>query len=125
MKIAKRNVEISDWVALAAIIISLISFALSFLQNLRSERSHIRPMLAVVYDGETGWRLRNIGNGPALNIVVAQRRRDEEWIRPVRIPPLQAGTDFHLKWLGHDNVDEIGTAYEDFQGREYSSTCEK
>lgn len=112
----------SDWFAFIAILVSTISFGISFFHSLKSSRASIRPILAVVYT-KTGWHLKNIGNGPALNILVAQKPIQGRWIRPVRVPPIPSGGNFYLEWIGHDNEHGIGVFYEDFQGREYSSVC--
>ena len=106
-----------------ALIFSIISFGLSFWQTLRSFRSGIRPVLSIEYAGESGWHIRNIGNGPTLNVTVAQKRVGGEWFNPVRVPPVAEGADFHLKWLGHVNTTGIGVTYEDYKGKSYSSTC--
>ena len=116
--------ELSDWMSIAAVVISVTSFSLSFWANLRSARSDIRPVLAFVYHGKSGWHLRNIGSGPALNVTVAQKNvESKEWFNPVRVPPLEEASRFHLAWLGHVNHTGLGVVYEDFQGRTYSSTC--
>lgn len=106
-----------------AFILSLVSFALSFWQTLRSFRSRIVPVLSIEYDGDTGWRIHNIGNGPALNVVVAQKNPSGSWFNPVRIPPMAKGSVFLLKWLGHVNTTGIGSTYEDHKGKSYTSTC--
>lgn len=110
-------------IAIFALMFSLVSFGLSFWHSLRSFRAGIRPVLVIAYDSSLGWVLRNIGTGPALNIVVAQRNLDGEWFNPVRSPALAAQTQFVLKWLGHVNDTGIGASYEDFKGKVYSSTC--
>ena len=116
--------ELADLLPIAAVVISVISFLLSFRLNMRSARSDIRLVLAFVYNGESGWHLRNIGSGPALNVTVAQKNvENKEWFNPVRVPPLEEESRFLLKWLGHVNNTGLGVVYEDFQGRTYSSTC--
>jgi hypothetical protein len=116
--------KLTDLLSIVAIVISTISFLLSFWLNIKSARSDIRPVLAFVYNGESGWHLRNVGSGPALNVTVAQKNvKNREWFNPVRVPPLEEESRFHLKWLGHVNDTGLGVVYEDFQGRTYSSTC--
>jgi len=90
------------------------------------------PVLVFEYDGRRGWLLRNVGNGPALNIVVArkhmQRPIDGEWFDLVRIPPLSRDGEMLLDWLQHDNEHGLGAAYDDFTqrtsgGSSYTTTC--
>lgn len=84
----------------------------------------IRPVLVFTYDNKRGWILQNIGKGPALNIVIAQKK-NECWFNPVRIPPLSANSEFILAWLDHVNDTGLGATYDNFQDRSYSSTCSK
>ncbi len=111
-------------VAIFALLFSLVSFVLFFWQSLHSFRAGIQPVLVIAYDSCSGWVLRNIGPGPALNIVVAQKRIDGEWFKPVRVPALAPQTQFVFKWLDHVNDTGIGASYEDFKGKVFSSTCE-
>ncbi len=110
-----------------AILLATVSFVVSLWHSWRSEVISRRPVLSIEYVGDSGWHLRNIGNGPALNALVAQKRGgiagQGEWFNPVRVPPIGNGESFHMKWLGHVNTTGIGTIYEDFKGRTYSSTC--
>jgi len=115
--------EQSDWVALTAIVVSVISFGLSFYLSLRSSRASIRPVITIVYEDKSGWCVRNVGNGPALNVVVAQKPSDSDWFRPVRVPPVSAGGNFHLSWMAHDYIHGLGVGYEDFQGHVFTSVC--
>jgi hypothetical protein len=86
-----------------------------------------------VYDRQ-GWLLRNIGNGPALNVEVAQKiiggEKAGTWTNPVRVPPLGRDSEIILSWVGHDNLHGLGAVYEDFlgadegaAGRAYTVTC--
>jgi hypothetical protein len=111
----------SPLVALLALVVSLISFSLSRNTNLTSKR----PILIFVYDGERGWVLQNIGNGPALNIVVAQKRvtGDKQWFDFVRIPPMSKDREFVLSYLNHVNDTGLGVTFEDMESRVYSTRC--
>jgi hypothetical protein len=115
------------YISLAALAFAIVSFVVSFGHSVRARRAEFRPVVAIVYTDESGWVIRNVGSGPALNIVVAQSwdsGKDREWSEPVRVPPLASGGEFHLHWIGHSNVRAIGAAYSDFEGRSYSSICE-
>jgi hypothetical protein len=113
----------------AAIIISAISVSIalfSFVLNLRlNQRAAIRarkPVLVFVDEPSEGcWVIRNVGNGPALNVLVAQRA-DGRWFNPVFIPPFGKDGQFPLKWLGRVNVTGLGATYSDFEDRRYTST---
>jgi len=109
--------HIDNIIAAFAFIISVISYWLSR----RTSISDIRPVLVFIYDERYGWSLKNVGNGPALNIIVAQKKGD--WFNPVRIPPLSTNSEFTMKWLGHVNDTSLGANYTDFDNRIYSATC--
>ena|SRR5262245_38988716 len=117
------QMDLKTWLSIAALIVSVMSLAISFWNTRKSAITGIKPILIFVYDGEKGWQIQNIGNGPALNIIVAQKRVGAEWFNPVRIPPISKGSEFHLNWLGHVNDTGLGATYTDFQDRSYSSTC--
>lgn len=108
-----------------ALVVAVISFALPFWHTWRSHKSEIRPILVFLYDKEKGWHIRNVGGGPALNVLIVRRRSPKEWLDPVRVPPISNGDLFQLGWMRHTNIDELGASYEDFEGRAYSSTCRK
>ena len=108
------------------LLISALAIAVavaSFWHNRRSTIASIRPILVFLYDNERGWHARNVGDGPALNVIIAKRQPTGSWIQPVRVPPIDSGDFFLLFWALHDNAHQLGAMYEDFQGRIYSSIC--
>ena len=113
----------SEWIAIIAVIFSIISFAMSFILSARSSKAAIRPVIVIIYSAEQGWLVRNVGNGPALNLVVALKNLSGVWLKPVRIPPMSASGEFILTWIGHENDHGIGVYYEDFQGHGFTSSC--
>ncbi len=116
--------DLTGWLALLAIVISVISFLVSFRLNSRSAKADIRPVLAFVFNDTSGWHLSNIGSGPGMNVTVAPKDLEKgEWYNPVRIPPLGEGSSFPVAWLGFLAKSGLGVTYEDFQGRTYSSVC--
>jgi len=102
--------------SMAALIISFRSYRVTAIRN-------VKPVLVIAYANESGWQLRNVGNGPALNVLVAQRHETGDWFEPVRVPPLASGDELHLTWLQHTNIRWIGVTYNDVDGRVYSSEC--
>jgi hypothetical protein len=121
-------------VSIVAILLSAVTFGLSYRASRAGERRARIPVLVFVYDGAQGWLLRNVGNGPALNIEVAQKvvrgERAGTWINPVRVPPVGRDKEVLLSWLGEDSMYGLGAVYEDFlgadegaAGRIYTVTC--
>src|SRR5262245_2531933 len=96
-----------------ALVVSVTSFALTYRHTRRSSVLARKPVLVFEYDRELGWVLRNVGAGPALNVIVAQKRVGGDWFNPVRVPPLSRDGTFVLVWLNHVNSTELGATYVD------------
>ncbi len=113
-----------DWkqyVSVAALLFSLVSFALTFSLSRTTAVTSVRPVLVFEYAEPEGWVVRNVGNGPALNVLVAMKDDDSDWSRPVRIPTVKRDGAFELRWLGDVNVRTLGVSYMDIAARVYSS----
>jgi hypothetical protein len=118
--------------SVAALVLSAITFVLAYRATLTADRRSRIPVLVFVYDNGS-WILRNVGNGPALNIIVAIRWRHEDpadrWDLPTRVPPIATDREFLLTWLGASNVAVLAATYQDFlqantsgEARSYSVT---
>lgn len=105
-----------------AIVVALSTFALTFRASRQAERRNRMPVLVLFPQaGGLGWRLDNVGEGPALNIVIAQgrgsdanggvielpgeraRRHDgvapgETWCNPIHLRPMTAGGHQTVGW---------------------------
>ena len=115
-----------DWkqyVSVAALVVSIISFSLTYGLSMKSAVTSVRPVLIFEYTQQDGWSVRNVGNGPALNVLVAMKDENSDWKVPVRVPPLQKDGRFSLHWVGHLNVRTLGVTYMDIAERMYSSIC--
>lgn len=64
-----------------ALVVSFMSFQLTAVRS-------VKPVLTIAYQSDAGWSLTNVGNGPALNVIVARRETEGKWFDPVRVPPL-------------------------------------
>ena len=105
------------------LLLSSLALLVSFLGYRLTAVRNVKPAIIVSYSNESGWHLKNIDNGPGLNVLVAQRQESGAWFCPVRLPPLGQGDQLHLSWMGHTNVRWIGATYTDIDGRHYSSEC--
>jgi hypothetical protein len=114
---------VSTILSLIALCISMMTFALGYRLTRRSAILGRKPVLVFVYDGKIGWILRNVGAGPALNVIVAQRHRSYGWTNPVRVPPLAKDGEMVLQWLRHVNTTGLGASYCDFDQALYTSIC--
>ncbi len=115
-----------DWkqyVSVGALVVSVISFSLTYRLSTQTATTSVRPALVFEYSQDTGWSLRNVGNGPALNVVIAERTDTSPWANPVRVPPLPKDGKIQLAWIAHQNVRTLGATYVDIDNRSYSSSC--
>jgi hypothetical protein len=118
---------------LIAILVSITSFAVNYWHTRQTDITSRKPVLVFEYREDQGWVLRNVGMGPAMNILVAiapggpMRTCTEEkasgWVRPVRVPPLPSDGVFGLHWAAHIAKSSLGATYTDYDGRPYTSTC--
>jgi hypothetical protein len=107
----------------AALVVSFLALLVTIINFRKSMISGRRPVLVFEYTGGGGWHIRNIGTGPAMNVVVAQKRTDLGWFNPVRVPPLAKDGTFVLHWCLHTNDTGLGATYEDTEGVTYTSIC--
>jgi hypothetical protein len=114
---------ITATLSLTALLVSVVTFALNYRHTRRSAILSRKPVLVFEYDGDLGWVLRNVGAGPALNVIVAQKRVGGDWFNPVRVPPLSKDGKFVLGWLNHVNTTALGATYVDTEQLPYTSTC--
>jgi len=117
-----------DWkqyISAAALVVSIGSCTLSYNLSRQSAITSVRPVLVFQYELGSGWSLRNVGNGPALNILIAMKKDDRaEWAQPMRIPPLPKDGLFSLqKWPVYGGARVLGASYFDVQQRPYSTSC--
>ena len=114
---------VSATLSLSALLVSVVTFALSYRYTRKSAVLARKPVLVFEYDGNVGWLLLNVGAGPALNVIVAQKRVGGEWFNPVRVPPLSKDGKVVLGWLNHVNTTGLGATYVDTEQLPYTSTC--
>jgi hypothetical protein len=112
-------------ISLFALLVSILSFALTYWHSQRSHKAQISPILVFLYDADKGWHIRNVGSGPALNVLVVRRFPKKQWREPVRIPPVSTGDHFPLHWMRRTNRDQLGVSYCDFERRSYTSECKR
>jgi hypothetical protein len=118
----RTDVSVAVFISAVSVVIALASFVVNLWLNQRATVRARKPVLVFVDDPEQGcWILRNVGNGPALNVLVAQRH-DGKWFNPVLVPPFGTDSSFPLTWLGRLSSDGLGTSYSDFENRRYTST---
>lgn len=116
---------LSDWLwdkapGLGAVVIAMSSLGYSVFSARRTAFRSRQPVLVFEY-ADDGWHLESVGNGPAINILLAFRGDDMRWKCPLRIPPLAKDAKYHIKELGNLSVRHLGASYTDSSRRWYST----
>lgn len=111
---------IDNATSIAAVIISVVSLTWTIISSQRTEVRSRRPVIVFEYANE-GWCVENVGNGPAIEILLAFRGDETPWKYPIRIPPLAQGARYQIKELGSLNVRHLGASYRDSAGDYYST----
>jgi hypothetical protein len=128
---ADSAISPSDFAPWVAVVISVASLLLTVIFWRITDRRSRTPVLIFVNDG-SGWRIRNIGIGPALNVVVAKRhpRPDSDWGLVTNLPPIAKDAEVDISdWIGSAMV--LAAQYQDLRdiegagkGRVYLTRCE-
>ena len=87
------------------------------------DRSEIRPTIVFASPGRGGaWYMRNVGKGPAINIVAGGGARDAAWEgRSALIASLSPGEEVEMEWV--EIFGALFATYSDAFGAEYTSEC--
>jgi hypothetical protein len=125
-------------ISAVAVLVSVVSFLFSYRASQRAERRARMPVLCL-FPGEAGWQVRNVGNGPALNIIIAQGRgskqnkdlinlgegvvSSEVWLNPVHLRPMSAGDIQSVPWKYQ--TSGIGISYRDSLSFPYTMKTSK
>ena len=103
-------------VACISTVIAVISAIIAWQAVTRS----LRPVLVFIRDKHQGWSVKNVGAGPALDVLVAERDGAEPtWKRFKRLPPLSKDGEIRLP----SAPSVFGVTYSDAENKRYSTTC--
>jgi len=103
--------------ALIPVIVSVIAIIVA---NRAVTRS-LRPVLVFVCEvRDKVWCVQNVGTGPGLDVVVAEKDRDEQpWARFKRLPPLPRDGKIQLR----SAPTFFAVTYHDAENNAYSTIC--
>jgi hypothetical protein len=98
----------------------LVSVIAIFVAKRAVTRS-IRPVLVFVCEvRDEVWCIQNVGAGPALDILVAEKDREEQpWARFMRVPPLPKDGKIRLRAA----PSFLAVTYHDAENNAYSTIC--
>ncbi len=115
---------ISTAFAGVALVVSLIVFFDNRVRELRAARLARQPALVFAWDPSSAtWLLRNIGNGPALDVVIAQRT-EGTWSHPLRMPemPVDGRETVPRRWVEKWSENPgLGARYRSITGEQYAT----
>jgi hypothetical protein len=111
----------SATIAGIALVVSVIVFVDNRLRALEAARLARVPMLAFTWDDpRQSWILSNIGNGPALDVVILQRIGGR-WVHPLRMREMAAQDNNAIPsgWMRWDENPGLGARYRSITGEQY------
>lgn len=115
-------------VPIFALIVSVIAITVSVYTFKRIHKTSIKPVLVFSNDIEspaerTSWYVQNVGNGPALNVMVGSGKKEGDWeaANSVLLPALSIQGRVHLDWIRAPKA--LVATYSDSFGQNYTSIC--
>jgi hypothetical protein len=102
---------------MAPVLVSMIAIIVAKRAVTRS----VRPVLVFVCEvRDEVWCVQNVGTGPALDILVAEKDRDEQpWARFMRVPPLPRDGKIRLRSAPRF----LAVTHHDAENNAYSTIC--
>jgi len=110
------------WAPIIALVLSLIAIIVSLYTYAQNKKKDVMPVLVFSRRSATNWQVENVGNGPALNVVLGDGKEDGTWAIIAKLYPIAAGARVDLPWL--DYGARLGTSYADVWGEKYATMCE-
>jgi hypothetical protein len=115
--------EIKDILPYLSLVVSAISTLIALRATSiawKAVTRNLRPVLVFVRDDKV-WFVTNVGNGPALDVHLAQKAQDgDTWQTPVlRLAPLPKDGETELP----SGAAFFAVTYTDAEGESYSTTC--
>lgn len=120
---AKFGDFLNVWVSLSSLtILSMLTYYIHSIDKNREDFRN-RPLLIYKRDVETGkWKIKNIGNGAALNIIHSDTNDENVWDNNLdKFHSLMSGEDFILEYPSTGKI--MCAVYYDIHGKVYSSLC--
>lgn len=108
-------------IATLSLILSALALVITYVVSRNTERATARPVLVFSLRSEGVWQLQNVGNGPAVSILVGETGREQQWFNITNCYPLAAGASIDLPWLRSAN--ELAVVYTDIFQRQMTTHC--
>ena len=112
-----NKLSIETVISVVALVLSVIATTASVYFSRLGARTEVLPTLVFVYSADSGWFLRNVGNGPALNVLVAAELDSASgWTTPTQLYPVPEGERTWIQWVGH-YPERLAAIYSDAHNR--------
>lgn len=114
---------IKTFIELLPAIATIIAVVVSYYIFFRSVRANSKPVLIFTSRGKgTRWKLQNYGNGPAINILVAESETFTHWNEAVNCYPLAINQSVELIWVKRAEI--LAATYSNIYGEQFTSICQ-
>jgi len=110
-----------DPIAISSILLSLIALGFSFYSFFKNLRASSRPVLIFAMSANFKWKLQNVGNGPAINVIVLDIDKKNDLISATNCYPLAVNSNLELTWL--TAAWKLVAIYTDIWGKKYETIC--
>ena len=101
-------------ISVVSIVISVLAVWLSYYTFRRTLKEGVRPALIFSRRSETLWQIQNVGNGPAISLIVVDMDRNGEWRTVANCYPLSSGAGTTLQWVEYGY--QFAAIYTDING---------
>jgi hypothetical protein len=112
----------TDTIAALPLVISIVAVLIAYYSYRGSVRSSMRPVLVFSRTPTSWWKVKNVGAGPAINIVIARIGIDEEIDSATACYPLAAGDEYDLPWIR--GGPSLASTYTDVFGGRFTTSCD-
>lgn len=79
------------------------------------------PVLVFTRVSGNRCQLANVGEGPAIGVILGDRLHEGKWESKVSCRPIAAGGEVDVDWIQHGY--EVVAVYRDIRGNIYSTVC--
>lgn len=106
------------------ILLSIVAFAISLIAVVLAYRAQscsnrLRPVLVFSRGSDTLWQIQNVGEGPSLQVIIADSDRHETWTCVANCSPVGAKCTLNLPWI--KNGYGLVAIYSDIDGNQFTS----
>lgn len=111
--------QIQTIFSLFSLVISIVALVVSLIIYRENRKLTVKPVLVFLRRSSDKWVLSNVGNGPALNILLGKKGwESKRWESFTHCYPIPANDEVELNWL---SGAALAVVYQDVDRREYTT----